>query len=622
MLHSLTLSEVTEHTFQSVDLVLQRLVDKIHLEASADDLDRLQTHDFHIVLDDQIFGTTQIDALGVLDAEGKRVNNSRDWPNTGINLSYREYFKALKNNRKINSYVSAPLQNSITGTWVIVLARSILTTEGKFLGVVFGSMTLNYFSDFFRSTSLGSDYAATLMRDDGTLLARYPQAGQIGQTVPVSVLKTLGNSRSGVSRSVSPLDQQERIAAAYRLIGYPLIVIVTRNEEAAFAAWRQIATIMLIAGVCMIVIVGLASFGMVAWWRQQERLRQSEAQRQFDVEAAEIGSWHYDFITGEISWSDRLRVIIGVPSATVATREIFLSRIYPPDVTIVEKNEWACRNGLRQYSTEYRVLDYDNLPRWVNSRGRTEFDDEGCPVRMHGAVQDITVRKQAEHERDELRRRLLHAQERERLRLAQELHDEAGQSIAAVLMQLRGMNELVNETGRDLLRSISKQLDQMGKALHRVAWELRPPSIAELGLNATLANYIGEWGERVGIEADYYCRDEALKGLAEATQTIIYRIVQEALTNIVKHARGVTAASVVIEKTAALLRITIEDNGAGLEANFPNQSGGMESGSGLGLAGIRERLFLLGGELSLEPRGGGGTTMFIRIPLERERSTG
>ncbi len=241
---------------------------------------------------------------------------------------------------------------------------------------------------------------------------------------------------------------------------------------------------------------------------------------------------------------------------------------------------------------------------------------------MHGAVQDITVRKQAEHERDELRRRLLHAQERERLRLAQELHDEAGQSIAAVLMQLRGMNELVNETGRDLLRSISKQLDQMGKALHRVAWELRPPSIAELGLNATLANYIGEWGERVGIEADYYCRDEALKGLAEATQTIIYRIVQEALTNIVKHARGVTAASVVIEKTAALLRITIEDNGAGLEANFPNQSGGMESGSGLGLAGIRERLFLLGGELSLEPRGGGGTTMFIRIPLERERSTG
>jgi hypothetical protein len=319
-------------------LVLQRLVDKIQLEVSADgDLGRLQTQDFHIVLEDQIFGMRQIDALGVLDAEGKRVNNSRDWPNVGINLSYREYFKILKNNRKINSYVSEPFQNSITGTWVIVLARSILTTEGKFIGVVFGSMTLNYFSDFFRSTSLGSDYAATLIRDDGTLLARYPQAGQIGRTVRPSVLKTLGNSRSGVSRSVSPLDQQERIAAAYRLIGYPLIVVVTRNEEVAFAAWRQIAIIMLIAGVCMIVIVGLASFGMASWWRQQERLRRSEEQRRFDVEAAEIGSWHYDFTTDEISWSDRLRVIIGVPSATAATREMFFSRIYPPDVSIVEK---------------------------------------------------------------------------------------------------------------------------------------------------------------------------------------------------------------------------------------------------------------------------------------------
>ena len=175
-------------------------------------------------------GLPQIHVLGLLDANGIRSNYGKFWPAPKIDTSFREHFQVLKSNPKMTSYLDAPELGTVTGEWVAIEARPVHAKDGKFFGVVFASTSMKYFDELFRSTSMGEGYAITLLRKDGTLLTRYPMAGQIGTKVPASVLATLSDSRSGVSRSISPVDGQARIAAAYSLMKYPLVVIVTQEE--------------------------------------------------------------------------------------------------------------------------------------------------------------------------------------------------------------------------------------------------------------------------------------------------------------------------------------------------------------------------------------------------------
>lgn len=237
-------------------------------------------------------------------------------------------------------------------------------------------------------------------------------------------------------------------------------------------------------------------------------------------------------------------------------------------------------------------------------------------------VVDITARRAAAArlaaalaERDDLRRRFMQAQEEERLRLAHELHDETGQSLTAAMLELKGIESVVNEQGRERLRLLRRQLDQMGKSLHRVAWELRPASLDELGLASVLANYVSQWSEQFGIEADFHCAEAKLDALSAEVRTTIYRVVQESLTNIAKHARGVGAVSVVVDRGDGVLQVTIEDDGCGFDPKTAVEKG--RNRKGLGIAGMRERLSLIGGQFEIESSLGVGTTIFIRIPLAR-----
>lgn len=275
---SLTLSELVDRTFQSADLVLADVAQKVQNDASTDEkLLHVTKEDFYSFLKEEKAQLPQIDTLGVLNSDGLRLNHSRDWPSQYIDLSSREYFSALRANPEAGSFISQPVQGASSGAWVLIMARPAVTDGGRFIGVVFASTVLNYFEDIFRSASLGDGYAATLLRQDGTLLARFPKAGTIGTIVPASVLKKIADARSGVSRSVSPIDHEPRIAAAYRLSHYPLTVVVTQNEHAAFARWRTIAVTTAVATSVIIALIVLAASLMGRSWKQQDRLRAAHA---------------------------------------------------------------------------------------------------------------------------------------------------------------------------------------------------------------------------------------------------------------------------------------------------------------------------------------------------------
>ena len=228
------------------------------------------------------------------------------------------------------------------------------------------------------------------------------------------------------------------------------------------------------------------------------------------------------------------------------------------------------------------------------------------------SIVDITERRESERKHQVLLRRMLQATELERLRIAHELHDETGQSVTAIMLELKRIEKESDENGRNRVRRLRDQLDKMGRALHRIAWELRPASLDELGLENALANYLTHWMIQSGIQADFHCLDGRLDAINDEICTIIYRVVQEALTNVVKHAVGATTASVVIDGTKNLIRLTIEDDGCGFDVSRVAE----QPGGGLGLAGMRERLSLVRGELELESAPGHGTTLFIRIPCD------
>ena len=135
-----------------------------------------------------------------------------------------------------------------------------------------------YFEDMFRSTSLGEGYCVTLLRRDGTMLARSPAPDRAARTAPITVPKSLTDSNSTVSRVVRPSDQTALIAAAHRLADYPLTVIVTQTEDAAFTAWRRTALTMGFITSAMIALIVIAAVFMARSWKQQDRLDAARAE--------------------------------------------------------------------------------------------------------------------------------------------------------------------------------------------------------------------------------------------------------------------------------------------------------------------------------------------------------
>jgi len=276
---SLTLSEIAERTFQSTSLVLASLAEKLEGE----DLDigqeeQLKDDKHYLLLRAAMAGLPQINNIGITDANGRRMNWSHDWPSRTFDLSDREYFRVLKQNPTINSFIAEPVQGRSTGDWEIMVSRPLVGKNGEFLGVVYASTLLRFFEDLFRATSLGNGYAASLMRRDGTLLARHPKAGRIGQVAPVSTLKIMGDSNSAVSRAVSPIDKQARIAAAYRLASYPLVIVTSQEESAALADWRRAALVMSLITAVIVLITVVAAYLLARSWKQQASLNMARAE--------------------------------------------------------------------------------------------------------------------------------------------------------------------------------------------------------------------------------------------------------------------------------------------------------------------------------------------------------
>jgi len=240
-----------------------------------------------------------------------------------------------------------------------------------------------------------------------------------------------------------------------------------------------------------------------------------------------------------------------------------------------------------------------------------ELIGKGCAV---ACVRDITEHRRAEAQRAELLRRLVSAQEDERQRIARELHDQMGQYLAALGLATKAIQDFLPDEApcHAHLQQVHQMTCEMGQLVHRLAWELRPSALDDLGLVTVVSQYAAEWAERNGVALHFHTTGLSPPGLSPELETTVYRIVLEALTNIAKHAR-VEHVGLILEQREDALSVIIEDDGQGF--NVEEQMGPGLTGGRLGLLGMRERAALVAGTLTVESAPGEGTTVFLRIPV-------
>ena len=226
---------------------------------------------------------------------------------------------------------------------------------------------------------------------------------------------------------------------------------------------------------------------------------------------------------------------------------------------------------------------------------------------LHG---EIRQREDAEKLREDVVRRIVTAQEDERLRLSRELHDVVGQHLAALMLGLNSLEDYLKATpGAAVLSSLQALTETIGREIHALAVRLRPTALDDLGLVRAVTNHVEAWAGRTGIQVELHTVGLDGPRLSSEVETALYRIVQEALTNVLKHA-GASHVSVVLNRLDREVSAVIEDDGRGFDPEAQQAAGG----TGLGLLGMRERARQLGGRITVESTPGTGTTVFVRIP--------
>ena len=336
---------------------------------------------------------------------------------------------------------------------------------------------------------------------------------------------------------------------------------------------------------------------------------------------AGVGSWEWEPATGRLAWSEEMYRIYGVSRDDFQPSfEAYLTRVRPEDrqmsATVAAR---ALAQG-RAFVHEERIVRPDGSERHVRTHGDIVRDAHGRALKLVAACLDVTEQRNAEaalraaaEQLQSLTRRLVQVEEAERRRIAGELHDRVGQNLSALNINLDialgALGEEAHPQARARLADALALVEATLQTLENVMADLRPPLLEEYGLGAALGWYVQEFARRTGLEIEFedLAREQNRK-LAREPAVALFRIAQEALTNVAKHA-GAEHVWLRLEADDAQMCLTVRDNGRGFEAGSPTRPGR------LGMTTMKERAIAAGGAVVLESASDKGTTLTARVPF-------
>ncbi|HRQ58058.1 MAG TPA: PAS domain S-box protein [Azoarcus taiwanensis] len=351
--------------------------------------------------------------------------------------------------------------------------------------------------------------------------------------------------------------------------------------------------------------------------READRaLREREASLAQAQAQAHLGSWKLHMQDGKLEWSDECYRIFGIALGAPVDQARMLGCVHPDDRGSVDR-QWQSALAGASFDVQHRIV-CGGLTRWVRERAQIEFDADGAPRFALGTVQDISEIKLKEEDllrsRQLLRDLAAHHElirEQERTRIAREIHDELGQYLTALRMDTAMIMMRFSDLDPELQRhaeGMKGTIDRTIMVVRDIAASLRPGAL-NMGLVSAAEWLLNGFEQRTGV----LCRLDAPTedmGLNDAQTTAVFRILQESLTNIARHAHA-SEIGVSFEQSGDIFRMRICDDGVGFDL------GAVEDKRTFGLLGIRERALMFGGRAEIESRPGAGTTLNVSLPLEQ-----
>ncbi len=350
-------------------------------------------------------------------------------------------------------------------------------------------------------------------------------------------------------------------------------------------------------------------------------LRESEERLRLAVEAGRMYAYEWDVASDVIVRSGKFADILGLSAApSIVTCKNMLDTVHPDDRAEVAAVRAACTPESPIGRVRYRVIRPDGSVIWLEKTARSFFDSNGKLLRSIGIVADITERRLGEEALSTLSQRLIGAQEAERERIARELHDDIGQRLALLevdLQQLKQSNAGSEEIAR-CVDELCAQTSSISEDVHDLSHELYSSKLKILGPIAAMRGFCRELAAKQKVEIDFH-HDDILRSIPTEISLCLFRILQEALHNAVKHS-GVRHFKVEFREAGDAIVLDVHDSGLGFDTEAAMR------GRGIGLTSMQERLKLVNGELSIESEIEQGTTIRARVPLTSQaysvRATG
>jgi two-component system sensor histidine kinase UhpB len=325
-----------------------------------------------------------------------------------------------------------------------------------------------------------------------------------------------------------------------------------------------------------------------------------------------------DSVGSNVYVSPKIEELLGFTAEQWCTDpQLRIRQLHPEDRAHVLEAINDARFRKSSFSIDYRIYRSDGKLRWFHDEARVVMGAQGEPLFLQGAILDITERKQAQaeleqshHELQEMISALDSLRVEEQKRLAHEMHDDFGQLLAAMKMDISTLQQHLPQSDARIVRhlsSISELVDAMVASVRRIIADLPPKVLEDVGLYSALEFMVTNFEKRHRIACEL--RLSELEPILEAkVATAIYRMVQETLNNVAKHADASYVEAQVISSSAEI-SLHVKDNGRGMAPDKLQKPGSF------GLIGMRQRVTALGGEMKIDSSEGAGTAIMITIPL-------
>lgn len=624
------LSDQTTRTFEGVVLTM-----RVARERLSDDLGmglELDSMPVAFLLKARSSGLPQIKSLFLIDSDGFGVNSSRADFIPRLPMASRTFFRYFQDGGDDEIFVSRPEKARVDGQWTFYMSMRLRDSGGKLRGVLVAAMSIEFFEALYDSIELDFVSRILLLNRDGTLLAGKPHDEELFAGTAVSRGAATAFERwpeGGAVEAREGTAERPRLAAYRPVSKFPLMVSASLEESEALTPWRQVAR-PIIAGLILALSLLWATTGLIVRNLVRKDTLASELRARDEQLRQMVQSVKDAIVTVNsagyvVLFNRAAERMFGVRSDEAMGHPFknLLSRCTSP----------AQLAGLMQHMDKARtapvgtdVLEVielqsgkKDIPVELSLSSATVFGE----TQLNAVFRDLTESQRFERELldsnrqlQELSRSLQNVREEQRMRISRELHDELGQLLTGIRLEvswLAGRMPVEQLELTDKIASIKHQIDQTIASVRRISSELRPLVLDDLGLSAAINWYVDQFSTRTGIAVELTLPpDDPPRG--DAVATTLFRVLQESMTNIARHAEA-KQVEIKLNFKNDLWVLSVRDDGIGFEFDAGRQGD-------IGLVGMRERAQALGGNLCLQTMPGRGTLVEVSIPAAVGREEG